>query len=57
MSPTVQAWTPRIVRFIKVKFAAPCYWCNTEVPAGSSAALYTDERAIAHDRCHREACT
>jgi len=48
---------PRQVKFIRARFEGKCWWCNEPVPTGSSAVYYVDERAIAHDSCHREVCT
>jgi hypothetical protein len=50
-------WTPRLARFIRTRFEARCYWCGYSVTRGASVAYYADEGAVAHEHCHREACT
>lgn len=49
-------WRPSNVRNICTRFAGRCFWCADEVPADSSAAFYVDEREVAHEACHAEAC-
>jgi hypothetical protein len=56
-APKSPAWTPQRVLFIVARFAGPCFWCAYVVPAGSRVTFYADEREIAHEECHREACS